>query len=140
MDDRALLVDGWVARALDPPRLALHQRRPLADIGPGWTVELDGGLGRYAVELATRQLTAPGVSLRLSSSAVDALTHAFEGSEARLAVAVAPDVSHARLHVTAHGPGGAVRDATLAGPCPADAGRDAINVIDGWWVHRPRGR
>jgi hypothetical protein len=49
VDDTALLVDGWLARALDPDPLALRERMPLGDAHAANRIALDGGGHHVAI-------------------------------------------------------------------------------------------
>src|SRR5205085_7519754 len=58
--DRALLVDRWVARALDPDPLALRVRRPVEDAAQAKYVSVElVGQGGVAIEGTPKRETVP---------------------------------------------------------------------------------
>ncbi len=132
--DHALLVDAWVARALDPPPLALHVRKPFADVRTGWTLDLDG----YAIDLGTRLAiplvgsSADAERLRLAPAVIDRIVRALEDLEVdRFDRPRPPGRQHtfeARPPGCATG-GSCARSVTLGGDCPTAPGR----VISNGW-------
>lgn len=100
-----LLVDRWVARALDRDELSLRIRRPLADAGRAIAIT-----GEAALTLDGAALVAP-VALRLAPGPVDALIRALRDAE----IVRLPDgpIGAASLTITADR-----RRLALAGACP----------------------
>ncbi len=76
--DHALLVDSWVARALDPDPLALRVRQPIADASGTPTISL--GDPRTVVQLAGIEQLAPH-HLRVSEAVITRLRRALEALE-----------------------------------------------------------
>lgn len=61
--DHALLVDAWVARALDPEPVTLMVRRPLDTVGQVAWIEIADDRGALRLEGTPRRLTKPYVAL-----------------------------------------------------------------------------
>ncbi|HEU4726777.1 MAG TPA: hypothetical protein VFT22_02780, partial [Kofleriaceae bacterium] len=122
--DRGLVVDGWVARALDRDRLALRIKAPLAGAQRARAIDLEGGAaGPGVLHLAghPRQLAPPG-SLTLAAGIAGELERAL----AAVTVVRVPDTpggapdAH-RLAITTSGdgaPGRARVELALGGGCP----------------------
>lgn len=131
---RGVVVDRWVARALDRDRLSLRIARPLAEIAQAEAIAIAReGAGELRIEGHPRRLVAPH-ALVLAAELAGALDRALA---AVAIVRVADGPSGARglaIAVTdrraAAGRRGRVR-LMIGGPCPGDAGLVAVSGTDG---------
>lgn len=78
--EEALLVDRWVARALEPDPLALRIRHPVENAAAAGTITIDHGEAHLRLEPGPRRLVAP-VTLLPSTEAIAAFFHALEAIE-----------------------------------------------------------
>jgi hypothetical protein len=144
IDHRALLVDGWVAHALDAAPLELRVRRPLADLG-GW-VGLRGA-ATCAVDVAAATVACGAAPVRLDPTVMATLARTLGD----LAIVRLPDSPIARgsgleivvrVHAAEAWQGVAAaqqvapgenepRIVVLAGPCPGAPELRAILATTG---------
>lgn len=135
--DRGLLVDNWVARALDPDPLALRIRTPLGDVRRARTIVVEGGAtggpraGRLdlRIEGTPRRLVRP-IELVLAADVAAELERAL-GDLAIVGLPAGPAHSH-DLSISIAGmesrAGGGVISVELGGSCP---GAPALVALSG---------
>ncbi len=113
--DHALLVDAWVARALDPDPITLMIRRPLDAVAQAAWIEITDGSGAARLEGAPRRLVKPFVAL-VQPALIAPLHDALAALEV---VALAPDALPVPADsVRVMTPAGTV---SLGGACGDDA-------------------
>ncbi len=118
--DHALLVDAWVARALDPDPLSLMMRRPFEAIAQAAWIEIADSRGELRVEGSPRRLATPYVAL-IKAPIVDELHQSLAALEiTSLPVGPAPAGAHPRSALTLRTPAGMV---TFSEGCGADPRR-----------------
>ena len=78
--ERALLVDSWVARALDPDPLALRERRPVADATHAQLITIDTRAGALRFEGSPRRQVQPRILL-VRTELMAELSRALEAIE-----------------------------------------------------------
>jgi hypothetical protein len=121
-DGRGVIVDSWVARALDRDRLSLQIRRPFGDLGAARTIEVSGAIATGSVDLAItgapRRLVRPH-ALLLAAAVGDALDRALRDVTIVRRPDSAPGPGRLAIGVAAAPSQPEVR-AALAGDCPGD--------------------
>jgi hypothetical protein len=128
--DRGLVVDRWVARALDRDRLSLWIKRPLGDIRGADAITLDGALdGRAELRVIgrPRQLAGPR-QLVLAADVADELERAV--AEIEIVRLVDGASGAAGLTITA-ARGARRTTVVVGGACPGAAALVAISAAQG---------
>ena len=96
--ERALLVDSWVARALDPEPLALRETRPVVDAAQAAEIEVASGAGVYRIAGVPRVRIDDTPPLLVRAELVAELERSLEAIEiVRLSRAPADDVPVMRV-------------------------------------------
>lgn len=128
-DGRGVVVDRWVARALDRDRLALQIRRPFADVGAARSITVsvgsayDDGYGLLEVKGTPRRLVHPS-ALLLDPGVAAALDRALRDiTVVRITDGPVPGRG---LSISVEYGGAASRVLELGGPCAAASNLVAV--------------
>jgi hypothetical protein len=137
--DHGMVVDRWVAQALDRDRLSLQIKHPLAEVGAADAIAIEGRLGEgasVALRLVgrPRQLVAP-VHLMIAAAAIVELERALADVELvrvpdAAAAAPATPAAPAGLAITTR-LGARTTRVGLGGACPGAAALVALSGPDG---------
>jgi hypothetical protein len=134
--DRGLLVDGWVARALDRDRFALRIKAPLADIARAQTIAIasEATHAELRIDGHPRRLIAPAVAATfvLASDVASQLEHVL-GQIAIVRLPDTPVTAHGIAITVDGGSGPTARSVHVAigGSCPGAPALVALSGTDG---------